>query len=1008
MANLSLSLSDIKAAGVYTLEYDDTTEVTVETNSLRLLVGFNKKGPFNKPVFLSDDSDRASIFGSIDTKLEAKGSFFNRSAQTLLNNSSIFALNLLNVDETVNGPDQVNFAVMSTDAATANPTVAGNSKYNETEYNGDASYVKNVSHAPYASFFERSRFWNASSENLLANVANATGSGDTASFENTNLLNFANVGTSEMSILIFKPTNLSGYDVTASEWYGSADAIPYGFIRPDDYISDYFIQVVAVSGNWTNYKQLSTDTTMSSYFNSNGIKKGKINSFVSSDGVTLLGSWTGCIIPDFQSKSGDAENVIDLINASTTQTGLLASFNDEAAAVIGFNYGTEDYGWYLDSDGDDTKDSAEGNTSFIVDLVGHGCDASTTIDFLSYYHIPDGSLTSKISHAYYFDATGNKNQFIITDADEAGSLSKGDFVKNNAYDSVSNPSGNSDIIPGITRITNKLFVPVNSDGTYTYNSTVYTLSNTEVIDVSNFNQSYSQGFYLYTAIEDVYINTKHDSKTNTVTAKGTAYNAVIDDFIITPANGSANAISVSNNLITFKKDLAYVVADFDTDNVLDSSMGVIFYAASAEETPVITIDDKTYTVNNAAGVNVYLTEGTFSVAGGNVVINTDNNITVTESDRSYVEKHLALTDSAISSSLRFIPMKGLSITKRHMPGYDEDGNIDVEAGVKKIYSMLIDDAGINKGLCNPEMVDFRYVVDSMGYGLDSMLGGKVYLSQLAMQKTKCTAIINAPSKKQFARSTNPYFCDTFVSGVSVKPAFSTEYIASGGNDSLPATKSFSLPDLDNGASFSAVFFPWLKYTVDSKTILVPPAADAANVLLTKFTGSDPYKICANNNGIISNSNVTGIEMSLDTTDREYLEPFGINPIIVRNSNIMLYGNQTAYQKVKSDLNKLHVRENLNTIEINCDAILQNYVFLYNNAQTRSDISQKLNPVLSAAQTSGAIDSYTIQCDTKNNTEEMIKNDFAVVDITVVMNHGTEKIVQRFNLTRSSSSTSSSD
>jgi hypothetical protein len=213
----------------------------------------------------------------------------------------------------------------------------------------------------------------------------------------------------------------------------------------------------------------------------------------------------------------------------------------------------------------------------------------------------------------------------------------------------------------------------------------------------------------------------------------------------------------------------------------------------------------------------------------------------------------------------------------------------------------------------------------MGYGLNTMLGGKVYLSRLAKAKGKCTALLNLPSIKQFTTSTDPYFCDTFTNGVDIKPAFDTKYIPLGGNDELYSTRSFSLPDEDNGAKFTAVFGPYLKYSVSGKSILVPPAADVANVLVRKFQGGDPYMICANLNGLLSNQYMTGVEYKFDLTDREYLEPMGINPIITRNGNVMIYGNQTTYQVVKSDFNKLHVRENLNTLEIEIEITLNNLI-----------------------------------------------------------------------------------
>jgi len=70
-----------------------------------MVVGFNNKGPFNRPVLLSGDGDRTSIFGEIDSKMEYKGCYFNRALRTALNNGPVIALNLLKVDPTVSGKD---------------------------------------------------------------------------------------------------------------------------------------------------------------------------------------------------------------------------------------------------------------------------------------------------------------------------------------------------------------------------------------------------------------------------------------------------------------------------------------------------------------------------------------------------------------------------------------------------------------------------------------------------------------------------------------------------------------------------------------------------------------------------------------------------------------------------------------------------------------------------------------------------------------------------------------
>jgi hypothetical protein len=264
----------------------------------------------------------------------------------MIPSSPIFALNLLNTDNSYSGADQTNYAAFSLDAGKPNPAVVSTNgaSYGEADTNpADASIygdnykdnIPNIGNAPFASFYDRSRFWIPAEDNVTAIAARGLNNlTETAVFNSANFLNIANVGTEELSILVFKPETLSGYDVTAKEWYGTASAIPYKFIRPDDYISDYFIQVVIVKGNWSDAVSLSTDTKWSDYFDTKGIKKDKINTFISSSGITVLGSYIGCIIPEFTDKSGNNQNIITRLNEHTEVTGILASFNKDAAQTL--------------------------------------------------------------------------------------------------------------------------------------------------------------------------------------------------------------------------------------------------------------------------------------------------------------------------------------------------------------------------------------------------------------------------------------------------------------------------------------------------------------------------------------------------------------------------------------------------------------------------------------------------------------------------------------------------
>ena len=174
---------------------------------------------------------------------------------------------------------------MSLDAGSKNPVVkSAGITYGEYDYLADTldaelygteagDLIPFVGKTPYSSLYDRGRFWVPSEYNLQQVAATGLGVNAASGFEKSNFMNFANCGTDEISILVYKAENLTGYDITAKDWYGGAGNIPYGWIRPSDFMSDYFIRVVAVKGNWSNYPVLAADPTWGKYFDKKGIKK---------------------------------------------------------------------------------------------------------------------------------------------------------------------------------------------------------------------------------------------------------------------------------------------------------------------------------------------------------------------------------------------------------------------------------------------------------------------------------------------------------------------------------------------------------------------------------------------------------------------------------------------------------------------------------------------------------------------------------------------------------------
>lgn len=330
MPKITLDLNQFKANGVYTVEFDASESFTISSQQLRLIVGFSRKGPFNAPVFLQNVKSARKIFGEIDTFLEKKGSYFHRAIETALQTGPVFALNLMPLNNTPNG-DKIDYRSFS---------------LSMDEDNG------NVSQDLMASFYNKERFWFADTSYFDAIVNNNP-------MNENKLMSFANLGQKPISVLVRKSKDIKGFDITARDFYGVGN-IPE-FVREFDYISDYFIDVIVVEGDWTDYDNLSIDPEYSTYFDKTGVKVNKIDNFLASDNVTLVANFTGCIIPDFIDKEGVNQYIETIVNNAKGVTGVFMTVNRDALD----DYETSEYK---------------------VDLIGHSLINSTRdqINMLSY------------------------------------------------------------------------------------------------------------------------------------------------------------------------------------------------------------------------------------------------------------------------------------------------------------------------------------------------------------------------------------------------------------------------------------------------------------------------------------------------------------------------------------------------------------------------------------------------------------------------------------------------
>ena len=326
---MAIQIGKYKRPGIFIEEFDKSIiSSPVVEGITNLIIGVSKKGPVNTPIRVTTVGELESIFGQLDRSLERKGSFFHRTISKMLETSPVFALNLLVTDDAL---DTIEYQSLSSSSG----------YMNDVERTGS-----------YRRFFDTTGFWKRDTESFINLTKSNTGYSERA-------FSITNLSDKFVTTFIFK-SQVSGFDRTLLEWYGSVEKMP-PYVNVNDYASDYLVDVVVVGGDWSNYQELSVDPRWSAYFNASGLVKGQIRNFANDRNITLLSYYEGLsLIPYFRDLNGRNIFIETTINRDTDSTGLFCAFNSD---LVEKDY----YTGLLD---------LLGNT-----LVGQ---EETSIDFLSY------------------------------------------------------------------------------------------------------------------------------------------------------------------------------------------------------------------------------------------------------------------------------------------------------------------------------------------------------------------------------------------------------------------------------------------------------------------------------------------------------------------------------------------------------------------------------------------------------------------------------------------------
>lgn len=1068
---IKLDLSQFKASGVYTLEFDASENIILTSQTIRLVVGFSNKGPFNAPVYLPDVTTAVAIFGDIDKTLEAKGSFFHRSIFACLSTGPVFALNLLalNNDIDSSSADVVNYFGYSVDTEQSNGVLT--SKL-------------------YSSFFNKERFWFADPEYFLATMS---------SVDTGRIFNLVNIGKEAMSVIVRKSTDatppLQGFDVFAVDWYG-ADNVP-SFMHPYDYISDYFIDVIAVSGDWTDYETLSLDPRWSSYFTRNGFIKSQIVSFLSQPDVNIVVNQTGCLIPDFVDLNGNNQYIQTLINNNTPSTGLFCAVDEQALDDICNNpYKIDLVGNHLIDELTSDRDLVDARLNFLSydqnlladylysknvnTITDSATGATASIKTGSLFTLYSGGATAGIATSNFdsYDPTlkyGGLHYIVTSSAGTLTSVQKQSLVEFATPTATSQPY----IIGKLTGIVGLTGTVINQ---FSENDLVKLKISGAIETGGNVLLTFSHPLDTpsYSA-QGISVEPYADLDGATGDVNPGYFQIVASDYLDIVSVASVTGGTASNALIgqietPFYQDLLYgELADGDQlwlndtgtsinyityQNTVDRDQYNISYARAfnniARQNPsqledypafgsVYASDNigntvsagKTDIVSSVGSINQYVSVITkidpnnFTISSspsspisvGDLLVSTDLDICETEgaNRQSRLTKVTAVAQTSTSGVVKVttarpvlyyagsplqvqkfksIPQFTRSFDFTYLNGFtmkDSHRPNGTDARVSEILDVMYD-TNIAATLATKDVISFRYIVDTFSGQI--LPNSKYQLSKLAMMRQKALALINAPSMAQFRSSTDPRFTNA-PSATNPAPSLQAQYISEGGNLSLNPSYTFSLPTEDQGAKFAAFYTPYLTIRENNKNINVPPAAYISNNFVRKFANGEPYNIIAGQKrGIISATNLVGVEYDFTDSDRGWLEPVGLNPLIKkRGIGVVIFGNQTAYQTVNSAFNLVHVRDLLISLESDVEEILANYLFDFNEDSIRLEIKTLVDNYLDGVRAGGGIYAYQVIMDSSNNTPAIIDQNIGIIDVIIEPARGIQKFINRVTVTR---------
>ena len=935
---LSPQLLQFKSSGVYRLEFDKSQTVNIPAETIRLVVGRSNKGPYNTPVLVEDVEQFKQVFGGVDKSLEKKNMFFHRSAIEALSRGPILALNLTASDD----DDKVSLL----------SPVTNSSEEGLSAITVQSSALTNFK--KYSDVFDTDKFWNPSDEKLLV----------AADDDPNHAISFVNIKQDPITVIIRQAADTRGFELTAREWYGEGN-IPEG-VEADEYVSDYLVDVFVFKGKF-DAAALNNDPNYGEYFDADGLIRAQFAKFAGLSEVTLLAQYNALsLIPEFIDAEGNQMYIETLINMEARRTGLFCAVNEDE--ITNIDLIGNGYDIYQDYEVLSHKVNQE-KTSSIVDISSFGNNSvdGATMEIIG--ATPGELATAGITDTKYLKAL-LAGEFvsitsIVANGNSSGSIitASGDISK--LYEKFTAGTSATWNSPGIS-------ITVDEDGNLILSGAPFAYGDM-LVGGNAFLLSENTGEY-------VAINTiDEDNVTGVLTISPAGNLGFSADY----ANAAATELTIYGRALNAALDVWTLSPNDRAEMFPTLASGWSFTDNLA--------GSFTFSYTGVATLNTEIKVGMY--IPGDLVDGVSKLARVKKIEKTFdgTETQYKFFTHRLVSSRPAYALKRYEDASECYRTFPLEGCTQTDKKIAELMASIKPGTGLGNALVDKDNITFRYVVDTFGSLEDGSILNKEELSFLCKERQNAAAILNAPMVKEFKAATNPTFKDTFSPF-----GFNVRHVATGGNLDTNPTALYTLPSINEGASYAFYYGPGLNVIENGRTKVIPPAAYISNNYIDKYLDALPWSIIAGpRRGVVGGTGVQSLEFAFDKNDRDILEPFGYNPIVFeRGVGLTIKGNKTAQQGVQSALSSAHVREVLIYIEDGLAEILKNYLFEFNSAQTRLEIKTLADNFMESVKKDGGVFDYKNIMDSSNNTSEVIDNNMGILDTFVEPVKGLEILVSR--------------